>query len=197
LKATARVSQRAAMDGFNQEPNMSLAKALVVFLVLHVVAVGGIYTFNSIKAHNIAVESPTPHAAKDPAPAPSASAAARTIASTVKPSAAPHAIVEEQPRVIPKNTPRPSQETVRATPAPVAKVAAETPAVKPSVAKSVDGVKDSGALYTVAKGDNPVAIAKKLHVSYDALLKLNKISDPKKLQIGQKLHVPAKTKAES
>jgi hypothetical protein len=53
---------------------------------------------------------------------------------------------------------------------------------------------DSGKTYVVAKGDNPVTIARKLKVSYDDLLALNHIDDPRKLQIGQKLLVP-KTKA--
>jgi LysM repeat protein len=51
----------------------------------------------------------------------------------------------------------------------------------------------SGKTYTVAKGDNPVAIAKKLKVSYDDLLALNHIDDPRKLKIGQKLLIPNKT----
>ena len=55
-------------------------------------------------------------------------------------------------------------------------------------------MRDSGQLYTVVKGDNPVTIAHKLHVNYDELLKINKIEDPKKLKIGQKLRIPAKTK---
>jgi LysM repeat protein len=65
----------------------------------------------------------------------------------------------------------------------------------PLVAKTVKtpAVADSGKTYVVAKGDNPVTIAKKLHVSYDALLALNVIEDPRKLQIGQKLRVPART----
>jgi LysM repeat protein len=42
------------------------------------------------------------------------------------------------------------------------------------------------------KGDNPVVIAKRLGVSEEELLKLNGISDPKKLQIGQELKIPAK-----
>ncbi len=76
------------------------------------------------------------------------------------------------------------QPEVPADPAPA-------PAVKaPEIRKTSDAEKT----YTVAKGDNPVAIARRLHVSYDALLKLNKIDDPKKLQIGQKLRVPAKNK---
>jgi 2',3'-cyclic-nucleotide 2'-phosphodiesterase/3'-nucleotidase len=47
--------------------------------------------------------------------------------------------------------------------------------------------------YTVAKGDNPSTIAKKLGVGYKALLDANKITDPTKLQIGQVLKVPAKS----
>ena len=35
-------------------------------------------------------------------------------------------------------------------------------------------------IYVVKKGDNPVAIARTLNVSYDELLKLNKIEDPEK-----------------
>ena len=52
---------------------------------------------------------------------------------------------------------------------------------------------DAANVYTVAKGDNPVKIAKKLKVSESELLALNGIDDPRKLQIGQKLLVPTKT----
>jgi LysM repeat protein len=50
----------------------------------------------------------------------------------------------------------------------------------------------SGKTYTVAKGENPVTIARKFKVSYDDLLALNHIDDPRKLKIGQKLLIPAK-----
>jgi LysM repeat protein len=53
---------------------------------------------------------------------------------------------------------------------------------------------DSGKVYVVVKGDNPVTIAKKLKVSYDDLIELNHISDPRKLQIGQKLLIPKTVK---
>jgi len=46
--------------------------------------------------------------------------------------------------------------------------------------------------YTVAKGDNPVTIAKKFKVSYDDLLAANHIDDPRKLKVGQKLIIPPK-----
>jgi LysM repeat protein len=60
--------------------------------------------------------------------------------------------------------------------------------------KNEAGVADSGKTYVVAKGDNPVTIARKLKVPYDELVALNHIDDPRKLQIGQKLLVP-KSKA--
>ena len=53
---------------------------------------------------------------------------------------------------------------------------------------------DSGKVYVVVKGDNPVTIAKKLKVSYDDLIELNHIADPRKLQIGQKLLIPKTVK---
>jgi len=61
------------------------------------------------------------------------------------------------------------------------------------VAKSPTKVADSGKTYVVAKGDNPVTIAKKFKVPYDDLLALNHIDDPRKLKIGQKLLIPAKS----
>ena len=55
-----------------------------------------------------------------------------------------------------------------------------------------DRHEDSHKTYVVAKGDNPVAIAKKFKVSYDELLALNHIDDPRKLKVGQKLLIPNK-----
>jgi LysM repeat protein len=52
---------------------------------------------------------------------------------------------------------------------------------------------ESGKVYVVAKGDNPVTIAKKFKISYDDLLALNHIEDPRKLRIGQRLLIPTKT----
>ncbi len=44
--------------------------------------------------------------------------------------------------------------------------------------------------YVIVAGDYPEKIAKKLGVKQDDLMKANKITDPKKLKIGQKLVVP-------
>ena len=51
---------------------------------------------------------------------------------------------------------------------------------------------DAPKTYVVAKGDNPVSIARKLKVPYDDLISANHIDDPRKLQIGQKLIIPIK-----
>jgi LysM repeat protein len=51
-------------------------------------------------------------------------------------------------------------------------------------------ISSSGKTYVVKKGDNPVAIAKKLKVSYSDLIALNHIEDARKLHIGQKLLIP-------
>jgi LysM repeat protein len=61
-----------------------------------------------------------------------------------------------------------------------------------TAAKTQTKVLDSGKAYVVAKGDNPVTIAKKFKVSYDDLVALNHIDDPRKLKIGQKLLIPTK-----
>jgi LysM repeat protein len=75
----------------------------------------------------------------------------------------------------------------------------QAPALNPPAAskigmKTTAKVSDSGKVYVVAKGDNPVTIAKKFKVSYDDLLALNHIDDPRKLKIGQKLLIPDKIK---
>ena len=68
------------------------------------------------------------------------------------------------------------------------------PVAQKSTAKPQPKVLDSGKTYVVAKGDNPVTIAKKFKVSYDDLVTLNHIDDPRKLKIGQKLLIPERIK---
>jgi LysM repeat protein len=45
--------------------------------------------------------------------------------------------------------------------------------------------------YVVKQGDTPVAIAQQHHVSVDALLRANNITDPRSLQVGQTLRIPS------
>lgn len=185
------------MEEFEQEPNMSFAKALVVVVMLHVVAVGGIYAFNTIKARKIAQgDSIVAHSTKDAAVTGAAvsSAANRTVANVPKTSsvAASHESQAQGASEVVRTSNKTGNETAKSPETPHTRKI-EEPA-KP-VAKETASARESGSVYTVAKGDNPVTIARKFHVSYDELLKINKITDPKKLKIGQKLKIPAKTSA--
>jgi LysM repeat protein len=48
----------------------------------------------------------------------------------------------------------------------------------------------SGDTYTVKSGDTPSAIAERLGVSVDELMRLNSITDPTQLEVGQVLRIP-------
>ncbi|HEX3817095.1 MAG TPA: LysM domain-containing protein [Chthoniobacterales bacterium] len=75
----------------------------------------------------------------------------------------------------------------------LAAASTETKADQTSSAPAKSSVKDSGKIYTVVRGDNPVTIARHLRVAEADLLELNQITDPRKLQINQKLHIPERT----
>lgn len=148
------------------EPNMKLSRALLIVLVLHVVAVAGIIAFNTIKTRQASAPPPFPKTAGSAAPIEPAKTETLAAASAA-PSISP----------IPKAARSPAK--------PIAKAERVVrPGDKPAA--------DSGKTYVVAKGDNPVNIAKKLKVPYDELIAVNHIEDPHKLQIGQKLIIPAK-----
>lgn len=152
------------------EPNMKLSRALLIVLVLHIVAVAGIVAFNTIKTReNFAPATP------------------ETIAPPTA-SATP-AVSAEQGDAL-----KTAHATTDAAPAPneSAKVAT-TSEEKAAAPAPQSTVKDSGKIYTVVRGDNPVTIARHLKVSEADLLELNQITDPRRLQINQKLHIPERT----
>ena len=151
------------------EPNMKLSRALLIVLVLHIVAVAGIIAFNTIKTRETMTS-----AAEE-----STSAAARPAVETATtPPPESLATVPNEVTQVAAITENKVPQKVAAQSKPVIK----TPAVP-----------DSGKIYTVVKGDNPVTIARRLKISEADLLELNQIRDPRKLQIGQKLHLPATT----
>jgi len=73
--------------------------------------------------------------------------------------------------------------------------AASQPMPASLTTQSPMGVADAGSIlstqYTVVKGDSPYRIAKKFKITPDELMKANGITDPKKIQIGQVLKIPA------
>jgi LysM repeat protein len=166
--ATARRASAASagmdFEGI-PEPNMKLSRALLIVLLLHVVAVSGIIAFNAIKTRERAF---VPPAAPETANKPAGTTETANHTNTDKPAAM--AAQKENDR---QHEPKPSH-----------------PPAKDEQAKTVSF---SGKTYIVKKGDNPVAIAKRLKVSYNDLIALNHIDDPRKLQIGQKLLLPQTT----
>jgi LysM repeat protein len=168
LAATARRTART--DDYVEEPNMRLSSAFIVVLLLHVVAVGGIYAFNTIKARGPGV-SATP----DPAPV------FNKKKENTRPATSPA-------RDLGASAARWVSSAGAETRAPAKPVAKKASAPAPKTEKPTA----SGKIYTVVKGDNPVSIARRLKVRYEDLIKLNNINDPRKLQIGQKLKIPAR-----
>jgi LysM repeat protein len=146
------------------EPNMKLSRALLIVLVLHVVAVAGIIAFNTIKSRQgpLPVSVSPNTSSQTSAPKSQAPTVASTDSTTTAPVVKP--VAKEERKAIP---------------------------VKPT-AESTAAKSDSKKTYVVAKGDNPVAIARKFKIPYDELLAANKIDDPHKLKVGQKLIIPTK-----
>ncbi len=147
------------------EPNMKLSRALLIVLVLHVVAVAGIIAFNTIKSRQGAFP-----------PAATSAPSSRT-------EAAP---AQTQPAV--------SAAVTTEVAKPALPVTKEDRVAEAAKALPVSNATD-GKVYVVVKGDNPVSIARKLKVSESDLLLINHIDDPRKLQIGQKLIIPAGKKS--
>lgn len=173
--ATARRALSPEMDYEEMsEPNMKLSRALLIVLVLHVVAVAGIVAFNTIKTR----QGPRP-------PVLSASVNAKTAPIPSVKSEGPTVVTS----TIAARTDEP--KAAKAPPKPVLKEEPKSEQAKPAETSSVKP--DSKKTYIVAKGDNPVSIAKKLKISYDALMAVNHIDDPHKLKIGQKLIIPTKS----
>jgi LysM repeat protein len=85
--ATAAARRAPADDYYNEEPKTNLSSAFIVVLILHVVAVGGIYTFNSIRAARRGPEVPASSASADAAAAGSP-LAAKASATTATPELA-------------------------------------------------------------------------------------------------------------
>jgi LysM repeat protein len=212
----------------DEEPTTKLSTAFVVVLALHVVAVGGIYAFHSIKSHRreadgtalkvtgaekkekVAVSAAAPGAEAAPKAAvadksssvpaaPSVTAPVRAAAATAPNFAPTPAPVQvKAPAGVPagsvseKNT-GPSAVLPQPRPAtPAAAAAGSPPSGK--TAPPAPAAADSAVVrtYTVKRGDNPWSIAKSQGVSYEELMKLNGLDNPKKLQLGQVLKLPPK-----
>ena len=169
LRAAAqRAAKYSEEDYASDEPNVRLSRAFVVVLLLHVVAVGGIFAFSALKDRQ---------AASSTGKAEKAEITNGKLA-TVQPAAREPGIPEKS-----------------GTKSEAQKLIDSSRQTTGSGTKSLSGggsepAGDGGKTYVVQKGDSPAGIAKKFKVSYAELLKTNNIEDPKRLQIGQKLLIP-------
>ena len=180
VKRTPRKKLRAAgqrsaakyaeEDYSAEEPNVKLSRAFLVVLLLHVVAVGGIFAFSALKDQQ------------------TGGGAAKVESASVK--AAPL-----QSKTV-RDSGIPEKSGNKAVSPDVQKLVESShlagggggKAQYGSVAQEGSG--EAGKFYVVQSGDSPARIAKKFKVNQADLLKANSIEDPKKLQIGQKLVIP-------
>lgn len=232
--ATASRRMTPAMDDdYDDGPTTKLSSAFFVVLILHVVAVSGIYAFNYIKAHRRSLEPSVAETKKAETKAPAAApqrelaAASEATADDVKPASLNSAAIQEvnrAPSVGKTYTVKSGDNQAKVAIAvgvsiaelqmvnpgkdlsvlkvgqvlnvPVKKTAERFTAVEQPATTSKPAPKteetSSARSYVVKKGDTATSIAKKSGCTVDELLKLNKISDPKKLQLGQSLKLPAK-----
>lgn len=217
-KRTRRLRARAAAmnshdeeyGDYGPEPNMKLSHAFLVVLMLHVVAVGGLYAFNSLKAGKVAK---TAVAKSVGDPDQSGGSSDRNGSKNNDPKQEPP--VEKQAPVVAKTTeakPSKTASTVSQAPKPTlpanksllqkaAAIAGITAGASQSRAQETNvtaqpvaeqAVPSSADTYTVEAGDTITRIASKLGVSIPELEKANGIAGNTILQVGQVLKVPQK-----
>jgi hypothetical protein len=87
-----------------------------------------------------------------------------------------------------QSTPAPIQTPINANLNPVS--TNRSAVVSTETESRNDDNKTQDQEYTVVKGDSPYRIAKKFKITPEELMKENGITDPKKIQIGQKLKIP-------
>ena len=155
------------------EPNMKLSHAFVVVLVLHVIAVAGVFAFNTIKARQAAVFSATKDekgaAVTSPAMANATDPSAGGGDQASDPSNASGGSAQPNP---PAN-----QATTAATPS-----ASATPAAAPATT-------GSAKTHEMQPGETLTKVASEYGVSIADLEKANNITDPKKIRAGTVLNL--------
>lgn len=221
LEARLRATSAAAADPYDEEePQTKLTGALVVVAVLHVVAVGGIYAFNQIKASRRGGDivpvaatksvSPPPSSIVEPLPnnAPAKPGATQASSGTpvvpvskqrvhnVKPGETLTSIAKAMDVSVVdlKAANDMSTDVIRQGQIlniPTVKSTPEAPIASHKATEGADA-KASVKSYTIKSGDRLVFIAKRYGVTQEDLVAFNKIKDPTKLQIGQTIRIPVK-----
>ena len=181
LQASARVARQTMEDYDAEEPTTKLSSAFIVVLILHVVAVGGIYAFNSIKASRRDREvANKPAEVVAPATGKSSAAPAAKTAAQDKAPAAPAANANAANRKV-------ESANLTIPPAPTATANAANAAKVPA-----------GIRYEVKPGDNLNKIAFAYKITAAEVMAANQLKEGAVLHPGQPLIIPpAKTVAKT
>ena len=214
-RATTMNTHEAEFEDYGPEPNMKLSHAFLVVLMLHVIAVGGLYAFNSLKANKAAKAqaSKTIPMAKVPAPAdPAPEPSANRGPDAGEPKNQPPQ--EKSPALVAK--PSEGAKALRMNEVPASKGLATSQSLLGKAAALVAGVSAGSTTklraqnaspatpevpaaapvpttYTVVAGDSMTRIASKLGVAIPELEKVNGLTGSSVLQVGQVLKVPEKS----
>jgi LysM repeat protein len=214
LRAAAKKPARYAEDEyFVEEPNVKLSRAFVVVLLLHVVAVGGIFAFSTLKDRELSssLSKKEPDATASPTSTPVAAnrrsrAQAHTLIYKVKSGdtlagvAAQFGLATHDLEVANNCSANaqliagrelivPERHNEKAMPSDLQKLIDNHQTLgKPSPGST----NETGKVYIIQRGDNPASIAKKFKITANELLRTNNIDDPKRLQVGQRLLIPGK-----
>jgi LysM repeat protein len=202
-----------------EEPNVKLSRAFVVVLLLHVVAVGGIFAFSALKDRQQAnglskpdgtkqTTNPTgPTVANKPSlkepVGPTSGTYKVRAGDTVAGIAAQFGLTAhdlEQANGLRSGAPLalgrelivPEKSTAKSMPSDVQKLLGSKENKTAPGQSSSGGASEAEKYYVIQRGDTPASIAKKLKVNSADLLRTNNIDDPRKLQIGQRLQIPSK-----
>lgn len=171
LQASARAARRPVDDyDEDEEPTTNLSSAFVVVLILHVVAVGGIYAFNSIKQSRKGHE-PIAAQAEQAAPAPKLAAQNDT-------PAAPGSARQSAS----------TKESTQSAPVPAI---TQNNNSKPAITTA------GGHQYTVKAGDNLTKLAIAYGVTPAEIMEANHLKEGAVLHQGQSLTIPAKSSSKT
>jgi LysM repeat protein len=210
--AAARKSARYDEDEyFVEEPNVKLSRAFVVVLLLHVVAVGGIFAFSTLKdrqssantvKNQLATASPTStpvaNVAKGGAHPSSQNLvyqvkAGDTLAGIAAQFGLSARDLETANNLAPGTIVAIGRELVIPEHTN-GKTGGELEKLldtrQPAGRNTAGAGAENGKFYTIQRGDNPASIARKFKITASELLRVNNIDDPKKLQVGQRLLIP-------
>jgi LysM repeat protein len=214
--AAARKSARYDEEEyFVEEPNVKLSRAFVVVLLLHVVAVGGIFAFSTLKDRQSSTsaaknQTETANSISTPGtnPAPGhGHPPSQTLVYQVKAGDTLAGVAAQF-----GSTAHDLEVANNLAPGTIVAIGRELVVPEHTnvkggseLEKLLDGRQAGGKttaatggnsentkFYTIQRGDNPASIAKKFKVTASELLRVNNIDDPRKLQVGQRILIPTK-----